>query len=108
MKFTYSLKYENYLSIMTKFESRKLFTKLRISAHDLLIECGRYCQPILYQLRTDYVQAARSLMMKYILLWPALLKMDSLDPEWMYEWFILPHNIIHHIQYGQYSFLLYG
>ncbi len=44
MKFKYSLKYENYLSIMTKFDSRKYFTKLRISAHDLLIECGRYRQ----------------------------------------------------------------
>ncbi len=27
--------------------SRKLFTKLRINAHDLLIEHGRYFQPIL-------------------------------------------------------------
>ncbi len=45
MKFKYSFKYENYLSIMTKFDSRKLFTKLRISAHDLLIERGRYHQP---------------------------------------------------------------
>ncbi len=25
--------------------TRKLFTRLRISAHDLLIECGRYRQP---------------------------------------------------------------
>ncbi len=45
MKFKYSFRYENYLSIMTKCYSRKLFTKLRISAHDYLIEHGRYCQP---------------------------------------------------------------
>ena len=39
--------YENYLSIMTKSDSRKLFTKQRISAHNLLllIEHGRYRQP---------------------------------------------------------------
>ncbi len=50
---------------MTKFDSRKLFTKVRISAHDLLIERGRYRQQKLelivlvpdqsFQLRTDYV-----------------------------------------------------
>ncbi len=45
MKFKYSFKYKNHLSIMTKFDSRKIFTKLRISAHDLLIERGRYRQP---------------------------------------------------------------
>ncbi len=47
MKFKYSFNYENYLSIMTKCDSRKLFTKLRISAHDLLMKCGRYSQPTL-------------------------------------------------------------
>ncbi len=35
MKFKFSFKFENDLSIMTKFDSRKLFTKLRISTHDL-------------------------------------------------------------------------
>ncbi len=45
MKFKHSFRYENYLSIMTKFHTRKLFTKLRISAHDLLIEHGIYHQP---------------------------------------------------------------
>ncbi len=45
MKFKYSFKYENDLSIMTKFDPRKLFTKWRISEHDLLIEHGRYRQP---------------------------------------------------------------
>ncbi len=58
---------------MTKFDSRKCFTKLRISAHDLLIERRRYRQPKLSVFWTDYVQVAMSLMMKYILSWHALL-----------------------------------
>ena len=45
MKFKQDFKAENYLSFMAKSESRKLFTKLRISAHDLKIERERYQYP---------------------------------------------------------------
>jgi predicted N-acyltransferase len=40
--------FENYLSIVRSFEHRKNITKLRISAHKLQIEVGRY-QGILLQ-----------------------------------------------------------
>jgi hypothetical protein len=42
--------FENYLSIVRSFEHRKNITKLRISAHKLQIEVGRY-QGILLQNR---------------------------------------------------------
>jgi hypothetical protein len=35
-------RFENYLSIVRSFEHRKNITKLRISAHKLQIEVGRY------------------------------------------------------------------
>jgi hypothetical protein len=34
--------YENYLSIIKNFEQRRRLSKLRISAHKLQIEIGRY------------------------------------------------------------------
>ena len=34
--------YENYLSIIKNFEQRRKLSKLRISAHKLQIEIGRY------------------------------------------------------------------
>ena len=42
-KTTFNLK--NYLLSIKCINSRILFTKLRISAHDLLIETGRYTKP---------------------------------------------------------------
>ena len=36
---------ENYIFSIKSFEKRKLFTKLRISSHDLHIETGRYSKP---------------------------------------------------------------
>ena len=45
MKFKNTFETEKYLSSMTQTNSRKYFTRLRISAHDLTIERGRYQKP---------------------------------------------------------------
>ena len=44
-KFKTTFNLENYLLSIKCINSRILFTKLRISAHDLLIEMGRYTKP---------------------------------------------------------------
>ena len=44
-KFKTTFTLENYLLSIKCINSRILFTKLRISAHDLLIETGRYTKP---------------------------------------------------------------
>ena len=44
-KFKTTFNLENYLHSIKCINSRILFTKLRISAHDLLIETGRYTKP---------------------------------------------------------------
>jgi len=45
MKFKRQFKVENYLNCFRQANARKMFTRLRISAHDLKIESGRYQQP---------------------------------------------------------------
>jgi hypothetical protein len=44
-KYKHSYKLENYLLNTKNFKAKKLLTKLRISAHDLHIETGRYHKP---------------------------------------------------------------
>ena len=44
-KFKTTFNLENYLLSIKCINSRILFTKLRISAHDLLIETGHYTKP---------------------------------------------------------------
>ena len=44
-KFKNTFNLESYLLSIKCINSRILFTKLRISAHDLLIETGRYTKP---------------------------------------------------------------
>ena len=45
-KFKTNFKLEPYLLATKNFDKRRLFTQLRISAHDLYIETGRYTKPV--------------------------------------------------------------
>ena len=45
IKFKQSIGLENYLLAVKCFKKRQYMTRLRISAHDLRIESGRYCRP---------------------------------------------------------------
>ena len=50
---------QKYLTFNINKYLRSHLTKLRLSAHSLAIETGRYCKPVLYQLAKDYVNLVK-------------------------------------------------